>query len=77
MVSRLRLSREAYDRLRHAVLKRDGWRCQQCGRRTNLEVHHLQHRSQQGDDAEQNLLTLCADCHARHHGISVVRNLSS
>jgi 5-methylcytosine-specific restriction endonuclease McrA len=63
----VRLEREAYDRLRYAVLERDGWRCQECGRRSNLEVHHLRHRSQQGHDAEENLITLCAACHGQRH----------
>ena len=46
---------------------RDGWRCQACGARLNLEVHHKQHRSQSGDDSEQNLVTLCASCHVNVH----------
>ncbi len=66
-MSRLRLDAEAYGRLRQAVLSRDGWRCQHCGRRSQLQVHHLQHRSQQGDDAEENLITLCAVCHRESH----------
>jgi predicted HNH restriction endonuclease len=33
----------------------------------NLEVHHKQHRSQTGDDSEQNLVTLCSACHANVH----------
>jgi 5-methylcytosine-specific restriction endonuclease McrA len=49
------------------VLQRDGWRCQACGARVNLEVHHKQHRSQAGDDSELNLVTLCAACHANVH----------
>jgi len=35
---RLRLDSELYDRLREQVLRRDGWRCQSCGARSNLEV---------------------------------------
>ena len=63
----MRLEREAYDRLRDAVLERDGWRCQDCGRRSNLEVHHLRQRSQQGEDTAENLITLCAACHGQRH----------
>jgi predicted HNH restriction endonuclease len=33
----------------------------------NLQVHHLEFRSQSGSDQEQNLITLCAECHARIH----------
>src|SRR5919201_307273 len=46
--------------LRLQVLGRDAWRCLRCGATTNLEVHHLQFKSRQGDDAAQNLITLCS-----------------
>jgi hypothetical protein len=42
------------------VLERDGWRCQKCGSLEGLQVHHKIKRSDQGDDALANLLTLCA-----------------
>jgi 5-methylcytosine-specific restriction endonuclease McrA len=45
------------------VLERDGWRCQKCGSLENLQVHHQIKRSQQGDDALANLVTLCAYHH--------------
>jgi 5-methylcytosine-specific restriction endonuclease McrA len=32
-----------------------------------LEVHHQQSRSRSGDDVEENLITLCAECHASSH----------
>jgi len=65
--SPLRLDPESYQSLRLQVLRRDGWRCQSCGSSSNLEVHHREFRSQSGDDAEQNLITLCAACHAIVH----------
>ena len=64
---RLRLDPELYERLREQVLRRDGWRCQSCGARSNLEVHHKEFRSQGGDDSEENLITLCAGCHEAKH----------
>ena len=64
---RLRLDPEPYDQLRKQVLRRDGWRCQICGSRQNLQVHHKQLRSQQGDDDDSNLITLCALCHEAQH----------
>ena len=67
--ARLRLDPELYEHLRNQVLRRDGWRCQTCGARSNLEVHHKDFRSQSGDDAEKNLITLCSACHDTvHHG---------
>jgi len=64
---RLQLAPKAYQKLCQQVLERDGWRCQACGNSTNLQVHHLQRRSQLGDDNELNLVSLCADCHKAVH----------
>jgi len=64
---RLKLDATSYRELHRHVLERDGWRCQFCGSMQNLQVHHLKFRSQSGDDEEQNLITLCADCHEQMH----------
>ena len=64
---RLRLDATSYTELQRQVLERDGWRCQVCGSMQRLQVHHLKFRSQSGGDVEQNLITLCAECHARMH----------
>ena len=64
---RIQLDTDAYEELYQQVLRRDGWRCQACGSRTNLQVHHIQLRSQSGDDAEENLITLCSACHEQIH----------
>jgi len=57
---RLRLDPDSYRKLRAEVLQRDGWRCQTCGR-------HIRWRSRLGDDTDENLITLCADCHSDIH----------
>jgi 5-methylcytosine-specific restriction endonuclease McrA len=64
---RLCLDTESYKKLVHWVLKRDGWRCQYCGRSEELEVHHMIPRSQFGHDTEENLITLCTGCHRKTH----------
>ena len=64
---RNRLGPERYDELRQEILRRDGWRCQACGRRKDLQVHHIEARGRLGEDTEQNLITLCADCHRTVH----------
>jgi 5-methylcytosine-specific restriction endonuclease McrA len=64
---RLRLDQNSYRELHRQVLDRDGWRCQTCGSMQDLQVHHLKFRSQSGGDVEQNLITLCSNCHARIH----------
>jgi 5-methylcytosine-specific restriction endonuclease McrA len=72
---RLRLDREKYEALRRRVLERDGWRCQRCGSRTELQVHHLKLRSQLGHDALENLITLCAGCHRHQHLRSGIKSM--
>jgi 5-methylcytosine-specific restriction endonuclease McrA len=67
-VKPIKLGRQMYRRLMKRVLERDGWRCQKCGSLENLQVHHQIKRSQQGDDALANLVTLCAYCHLAEHG---------
>ena len=67
-VKRIKLGPRIYRRLMKKVLERDGWRCQKCGSLENLQVHHKIRRSQQGNDALENLVTLCAYCHMEEHG---------
>jgi 5-methylcytosine-specific restriction endonuclease McrA len=64
---RWRLDPELYEQLRKQVLRRDRWKCQVCGSRQNLHVHHRQLRSQQGSDDDLNLITLCVGCHEGVH----------
>jgi 5-methylcytosine-specific restriction endonuclease McrA len=64
---RLRLDTTSYRELHRQVLERDGWRCQVCGSMQNLQIHHITFRSHSGSDVEQNLITLCSDCHAWMH----------
>jgi len=40
---------------------------QDCGTPHDLQAHHLRSRSHLGDDAEENLITLCAGCHRARH----------
>lgn len=53
---------------REAILHRDKYTCQLCGKKhTRLEVHHIVYRSQGGTDNENNLITLCEACHSDIH----------
>jgi 5-methylcytosine-specific restriction endonuclease McrA len=67
-VKRIKLGKQVYGRLMKKVLERDSWRCRKCGSLKDLQVHHQTKRSQQGDDALRNLVTLCAYCHMAEHG---------
>ena len=44
----LRLDPESYNQLRLQILRRDGWKCQLCGRLENLQIHHQHFRSRGG-----------------------------
>ena len=56
--------------IREAVLRRDNYKCRECGkpcRSAEADVHHLLPRSTGGPDEPSNLVTLCDGCHAAHH----------
>ena len=49
------------------VLERDGYKCQQCGSRHRLEVHHVKPLSKGGSPHPDNCKTLCRNCHISLH----------
>jgi hypothetical protein len=56
------------ENLRMACLMRDGYACQQCGKRgMRLQAHHLVYREHGGKNTLSNLLTLCETCHKKLH----------
>ena len=62
-----------YSSRRSAILHRDGYTCQCCGKKNcRLEVHHIIFRSNGGTDDEENLITLCEDCHKGVHAGTIV-----
>lgn len=64
-----------YSSRRSAVLHRDNYTCQCCGKKNcRLEVHHIVFRSNGGTDDEENLITLCKECHDGVHAGTVVLN---
>ena len=66
-----------YSSRRSAILHRDNYTCQHCGKKNcRLEVHHIKFRHSGGTDDEENLITLCEDCHKGVHKGTVVLNKS-
>ena len=58
------------------VLNRDNYSCQNCKSKSKrLEVHHIQFRSENGSDDQENLITLCKECHDLIHDSSLKLNL--
>jgi 5-methylcytosine-specific restriction endonuclease McrA len=55
------------EELKTSVIKRDGYRCAECGCMINLEVHHIEYKSKGGKDTLENLITLCIYCHYEQH----------
>ena len=56
--------------IRKVVLKRDGFKCRNCGNLehpSNLEVDHIRPLSDGGRHDLNNLQTLCRDCHTSRH----------
>ena len=67
-----------YSSRRSAILHRDNYICQCCGKKNcRLEVHHIKFKSQGGTDDEENLITLCEDCHDGVHAGIIVLNKKS
>ena len=52
---------------RKAAKDRDAWRCTDCCKSAVLEVHHVKHVRNGGDDSLDNLTTLCRGCHIEKH----------
>jgi hypothetical protein len=61
-------------RHRDPIFERDGWRCAvpACGARASLHDHHVVYRSQGGDNARLNRVSICATHHLRGiHGLRI------
>ena len=64
-----------YSSRREAILHRDNYTCQCCGKKNcRFEVHHIKFKRNGGTDDEENLITLCEDCHKGVHAGTVVLN---
>jgi 5-methylcytosine-specific restriction endonuclease McrA len=57
-------SRLEWQAIQSEARSRAGWRCQACGRRGRLDVHHVIKRSRGGSDFDlDRLVALCRACH--------------
>jgi 5-methylcytosine-specific restriction endonuclease McrA len=71
---RIKLDSAEYHELQKRVFERDGWSCKMCGSGLNLHMHHVGFRSHQGDDSDDNCVTLCWKCHELVHKNKIVRD---
>lgn len=61
------LKSDAWQRKRHVVFKRDGWRCVHCGRRAT-QVHHKKYAKYNiGKEPIEWLESVCENCHQALH----------
>lgn len=59
-----RIAGYTWMKIRQAVMARDRWRCQSCGRvGTDHEVDHVVPLEQGGSNDMSNLSLLCVECH--------------
>lgn len=58
-----------WNKLRWALFKKQGYRCQSCGSyaKGNLHLHHKIPITRGGSSNEDNLMVLCSDCHFNIH----------
>ena len=64
-----------YSSRRKAVLHRDNYTCQCCGKKNcQLQTHHIIFRSRGGSDDGNNMITLCKECHKGLHDGTIVLN---
>lgn len=69
------LRRTEWQLRRRTILRRDGFRCRNCGAGAELEVHHRQYRRLRRSGAfvmpwkysDELLVTLCRPCHLAGH----------
>ena len=54
-----------------AAKERAGWRCQTCNVPDNQAVLHAHHRTYErlGNEEPNDITVLCAECHAKFHGV--------
>ena len=64
---------------KQACLVRDKFKCRVCGAESKLQCHHIKPRTDGGTDKLSNLMTLCEDCHEKHHkdGLKLPRQKSA
>ena len=77
--SRIIRSKIYFDGKCDEIFERDNWQCQECGVSTEqsillfnrrLMIHHIDGNGESAEETNNdsdNLITLCARCHCRHH----------
>lgn len=59
---------ECWKRTRQRILQRAKGRCESCGTRARLQVHHLNYDNL-GNESPEDLQALCGTCHEKTHEV--------
>ena len=62
------LQSEEWKNKRLIILKRDNFKCVDCGKKAT-EVHHLNYNFLHTSEEEKYCVSLCKECHKKRHGI--------
>jgi hypothetical protein len=63
LTNKVNEERRIHYKIRESILQRDNYKCQLCGNKDYLEVHHKHAIYKGGKSVPKNLITLCEDCH--------------
>jgi hypothetical protein len=55
--------------IRAGIISSRGCRCESCGSKEQLQVHHLRYPKVWGEEKPEDLQVLCRKCHCAAHGI--------
>ena len=61
------LKTDLWDKNKKSALLRDDFKCVRCGSAKNLEFHHISYPADFINDTEDNIITLCVNCHRKIH----------
>jgi 5-methylcytosine-specific restriction endonuclease McrA len=74
---KLLLQSDEWKQKRMVILKRDDFKCTSCCCKRRLQVHHKVYIQGKNPWEYQDhcLITLCKDCHEKHHGLFKVKTI--
>ena len=73
-----KLKHPNWQKKRLLILERDNFTCRYCSdKETELHIHHLKYHKNPWDAKDENLVTLCKDCHGLVTAFNDLKNIIS
>lgn len=69
MISQYRPGKGRELTIRRRLISRNGKKCELCGYKGYVEMHHIIRVVDGGEHSEENCIILCEKCHAWAHGL--------